>query len=139
MRILSIIIFIPVLSFAADAPAPAEAQPYALTASTVPKEVAVGTAAQYQLSLAPKPGWVLKTVTPFKVGLSGSDGLKLDKTKFASSDFVDPKTDTKVLQTGISALSPGKKTVTADLSFFLCTPELCQRFTDKNVLEINVK
>ena len=115
-----------------------ESPPYAIEFSISPKAVDQA-GAELKLTIAPKNGWVLKKQTPFKVTLSPSDGIRLGQSTFDSKDFTDPEAKSKTIGTKIQRESPGPKKISANLSFFLCSAEICQRFTDKAELSFSAK
>jgi len=104
---------------------------YTVVAATNPEAVKKDAAATYAITITPKAPWVLKPETPLKITLAPSDGVKVDKTTLTSKDLVDPKTNAKSVETGIAASTVGEHTVAADMSFFLCKEDICQRFRDK--------
>ena len=70
----------------------------------------------------------LKTNTPFKAMVKGSDGVAVSKDKYTAKDFVDEKAAAKTIKTEFTASKSGEGTVNADLTFFLCTDEICKRY-----------
>ena len=111
---------------------------YDVSVNTTPASPKVGDSIQYNITITPIEPQVLKVETPFKTSLSATAGLKLEQEKFASKDFVDPKTAAKSLQTKAKVLASGKQAITAEMSFFLCTKEICQRYEHKVQHELNV-
>ena len=103
---------------------------YTVDAITTPDTVTAGNAAELKITITPKAPWVLKTTTPMKVTLEASDGVKLAKKKLSNKDIIDAKSKAKSVKTGFES-DPGDKKIDAKLSFFLCTEEICQRYTDK--------
>ena len=112
---------------------------YLLTPATEPTPLSVGKSCQYKITIAPKSPWVLKTVTPLKADLKATDGIKLMKTTLTAADIVDPKPSAKTITTGCEAQKKGAQTIAAELSFFLCTDQICQRFIDKVDLALDVQ
>jgi hypothetical protein len=116
-----------------------EDKPYTLTTAAEPSPVATGKPCAYQLSIAPKAPWVLKTATPLKVKLAATAGLKLDKSALTWDDVVDAHSEVKAVRTGCLGAAKGEQKVDADLTFFLCTEEICQRYADKVALPVQVQ
>lgn len=110
---------------------PAVPKDYELKAAIVPESVSAGQAARYQLTITPHAPWVLKTETPFDVRLSASNGVTLEKAKLTAKDFADPKAEAKVVASGFSAPAGTGHNIVADMSFFLCSQEICKRERDK--------
>ncbi|MBI5509527.1 MAG: hypothetical protein HY903_12315 [Deltaproteobacteria bacterium] len=113
-------------------------KPYVITPAAQPSPIGVGKPCEYQLTIAPKAPWALKTSTPLKVALRPSDGLKLAKATLSAADVVDPKPEAKTLRTDCEVVKGGTQAVSADLSFFLCTDQICQRYIDKANLQMQV-
>ena len=114
-------------------------RPYIIAPAAEPAPVATGKPCQYRLSITPKAPWHLKTTTPLKVQLASTAGLKLTKTTLTWQDAAESTGDAKAVQTGCEGAKAGMQKVDADLSFFLCTDEICQRQTDKVSLPVQVQ
>ncbi len=112
---------------AENAPA---AKSYTLAAAVTPPAPKVNEAGQWTLTITPTPPWVLKVETPFTATLKPSPGVTVDKSSLRAADFVDPKSAAKSLRTGFVASSAGDHVITTELTFFLCTDEICQRQKD---------
>ena len=97
-------------------------------AYTVEGEVASGKAGACALTITPKGKQTLKTNTPFKAMVKGSDGVAVSKDKYTAKDFVDEKTPAKTIKTAFTASKAGEGSVNANLTFFLCTDEICKRY-----------
>ena len=84
------------------------------------------------MTITPKGKQTLKTNTPFKAMVKGSDGVAVSKDKYTAKDFVDEKAAAKTIKTEFTASKAGEGTVNADLTFFLCTDEIkgsdCKRY-----------
>lgn len=104
---------------------------YTVVATTNPEAVKKDAAATYAITITPKAPWVLKPETPLKITLAPSDGLKVDKTTLTGKDLVDAKAEAKSVTTGVAAGAAGEHKIAADMSFFLCKEDICQRFQDK--------
>jgi hypothetical protein len=111
---------------------------YTVETATDPSAVAAGSQAVFQITITPKAPWVLKTTTPMKITLEGSDGVKLAKKKLSNKDITDAKNAAKSVKAGFEATHKGSQHIDADMSFFLCTEEICQRYTDKAGAEFTV-
>ena len=91
-------------------------------------DITSGKAGACALTITPKGKQTLKTNTPFKAMLKGSDGVTPAKDKYTAKDFVDEKTPAKTIETEFTASKAGEGTVNAILTFFLCTDEICKRY-----------
>jgi hypothetical protein len=126
------------VALAEEAPAP-KPKEYDIQAKLDPAAVAPNASAKYVLTIAPKAGYKFKVETPFQATLAPSGDLKLAKTAFTSKDFDDPKTDAKSISTTVTAGAAAQQQITADVTFFICSDELCQRFKEKLSLPVVVK
>lgn len=121
------------------APAAHAKNKYTLEVKSDPAEVKQGAKATYEITITPAEGYVLKVETPFKATLKSSDGLTLEKTKFSAKDFADPKAPSKSVKTAFSASKAGPAEIQADVTFFICNDQLCERFQAEPKLTLSVK
>ncbi len=96
-----------------------------------PKAVTAGSPASCEVTVTPAAPWVLKAETPFTAVLSADAGLKVDKARLDGKDFVDPKSPAKSVRTACVAENAGEHTLSAKLSFFLCSHEICKRMVSE--------
>ncbi len=102
---------------------------YTVAAATDPVAVTKDTPANYAITITPKAPWVLKSETPLKISLAPSEGVEVDKATLTAADLEDvAEGGSKLLKTAVAASSAGEHTIAADLSFFLCKADICQRF-----------
>ena len=113
------------------------AKSYEIATVFEPAAPKAGAEAFVHFTISPKGDYVLKNETPFKLLLSSPSGVELPKTKFTAEDFVDPKATAKGVKIPFKA-GKGKHAIAGDLTFFLCTVELCERFTDKVTIAVAV-
>jgi len=95
-----------------------------------PSSVTAGQDTAYAITIVPKGEWKLKDTTPFKVILHTSDGVRPKQIKFNAKDFKDGEGSARGIETTFIAPS-GHHFIEAEMAFFLCTAEICQRFTAK--------
>ena len=91
-------------------------------------DIAAGKTAACALTNTPKGKWTLKSNTPFKLMVKGSEGVTVSKDKYTAKDFADQKTPAKTINTDFTAAKAGDGAVNANLTFFLCTDEICKRY-----------
>lgn len=91
------------------------------------------------ITISPREGFELKTATPFKALLVGSQTLELSRTTFNNKDFADPKAAAKSVQSSFIPAQTGQQSISADLTFFICNDELCERLKDQAKVDFNVK
>lgn len=112
---------------------------YGIDTSGSSAEVAIGQDGVIKLVLTPKNGTKIHPQAPLEVKLSQPEGIKLEKRKLGRSDIADKEAKEPALQTELSGQKAGSYNVDADVSFFLCTDEWCQRMTDRVSIAIKVK
>jgi hypothetical protein len=111
---------------------------YTVNTSLDPDSLGAGQEAELKITITPKEPWVLKTQTPFRAKLSCGSPCNVSKDVLTAEDMVDPKSAEKTVSARLSSNAEGKHKVDADLQFFLCTDEICQRYTDKTAAEFEV-
>ena len=102
---------------------------YSIEVSLAPKTPKAGEEARVVITITPEAPYVLKTTTPMKIQLECTEGCSLDKDQLTAKDITDPNSKAKAVATELTA-KPGKHRLDGDLSFFLCTDEICARKTD---------
>jgi hypothetical protein len=110
-------------------PSSEPAKDYTLNVVT-PVQAAVGAPTEIVLTITPKAPWALHTETPFSANLSATTGLSLAKARLDAKDFLDPKADSKSVKAAVTATVAGEHTLSAELSFFLCTDTVCKRLKE---------
>jgi len=135
MRSTTLALSILLLAFGADAFAKSAAE-YDL--KVTPAKAPKGSPTDFAITISPKEGWVLTTETPFKIKLKSPESIALTKAELSSKDFKDPKSAAKSVGTTFTAASSGKHQIEADMMFFLCTKEICKRFTAQHAQSIVV-
>jgi hypothetical protein len=98
---------------------------FTIVAATDPATVKTTADANFTITITPTPPWVLKAETPLKVTLAPSEGVEV-ATAVLTAKHLD--TATGSVRTGLAAKRTGQHTVAADMSFFLCKEDICQRF-----------
>jgi hypothetical protein len=96
-----------------------------------PKVVTTGAAAACEVTITPQAPWALKIETPFSARLEADPGLTVAKTQLDKADFVDPKASAKTVRTSCTASAAGDHQLRANLSFFLCSHEICKRMQEQ--------
>ncbi len=112
---------------------------YTLAAGSEPAPVTSGSEARYAITISPKAPWVFKTTTPLKIVLTASNKVKLAKSELDAKDILDPDAVPKSVTTTFTAGAKGEHKITALLTFFLCTDEVCKRYSDKIESSVRAK
>ncbi len=81
------------------------------------------------ITIVPKSPLVLKTTTPLAIALECTEGCTVEKPKLDAEDIVDAKTSAKTVRSPLK-VRRGRHRLDGELSFFLCTDEICRRQTD---------
>lgn len=128
-------------AFADDAPKKkdrATKDDYRIDVSGSSSEVRVGDDGVIKLVLVPKNGTKIQPQAPLEVKLSEPDGLVVEKRKLGRGDLADKDAKEPSLSTSVRGQKAGSYAVDADVSFFLCTDEWCQRMTDRVSIPVKV-
>ncbi len=112
---------------------------YKIDVSGSSSEVKVGEDGVIKLVLVPKNGTKIHPQAPLEVKLSEPDGIQLEKRKLGRGDVADKAAKDPSLSTAVSGRKAGSYNVDADVSFFLCTDEWCQRMTDRVSIPVKVR
>ena len=132
MRLFPLVLLLTAATGSADPPPPQQEPPsepknYTATAGVQPNTVPVGQPARLTLTITPQSPWVLKNETPFTAVVTAPQGVSVAKDKLGSKDFQDPKAPAKSVGTELTASAAGTYTVNAELTFFVCSSDLCKR------------
>ena len=73
------------------------------------------------------------------VDLTPTEGVALSQKTLTQKDIVDAKTKAKTVATKLTGTAPGDQKISASLTFFLCTDEICQRYKDQTETALKVK
>lgn len=111
---------------------------YRIDVSGSSAELQVGQDGVIKLVLVPKNGTKIHPQAPLEVKLSEPDGIQLEKRKLGRGDVADKEAKDPALSTAVSGRKAGSYSVDADVSFFLCTDEWCQRMTDRVSIPMKV-
>lgn len=118
--------------------APLQPTNYELRVAASPTHLEAGQPASYTLTIVPKGEYVLKEETPLSLKLVGSEGVTLAQNTFNNGAIAGQPTPEKTVSAEFKA-TPGTHTIDGELSFFLCTPKLCERFTATPKLAFKVE
>ena len=88
----------------------------------------VGDTTKVTCNIRPKAPYVIKTATPFSARLRPSAGLQVDKETFGNKDFVDAHPGE--IAFNATAKAAGAQRIDVDVTFFLCSEQLCERTKD---------
>jgi saccharopine dehydrogenase-like NADP-dependent oxidoreductase len=125
------------VALATDKEAKINPDEQALLTLTAPSDVKVKQKGEISFAIAPEKGWKVSLEAPLSVKLKGAGKLIIGKRKLGVKDG---SKDGKgfILKTSIEGASAGTDTVTASAVYFLCTDEVCKRFTATRELAVKV-
>lgn len=104
-----------------------------------PAKLKNGKSAELSLRIKAHEGWKLSLEAPLSIKLTAPDNLKLKKAKLGAADASGDKKGTDVrFPTTVTAAAKGKGTVQAKIVYFMCTEEVCKRFTAKKEVALQV-
>ena len=116
-------------------PADAAAAAYTLDVPTAPIKVKKGQAGTARIAVVPRGDGHVDPNAPAQVSLSAGPALELSKAKLSKEDA---RFENKGLQFDLpfTAKAAGPETLKANLTFFICTANLCER--QKKEVVVNV-
>jgi hypothetical protein len=109
----------------------------ALLTLAAPSAVKVKQKSEISFAIAPEKGWKVSLEAPLSVKLKGAGKLILGKRKLGVKDG-SKEGKGFILKTTIEGASSGTDTVTASAVYFLCTDDVCKRFTATRELAVKV-
>jgi hypothetical protein len=107
-----------------------EIKDYEISVNVDTTALKMGDAGRCSFTIHPRLPWTLKSNTPFEGTVTATSGLELLKAKLTSKDFADLKPADKTLVIPFNVHELGLQRVTTDVSFFLCTEQVCQRYKE---------
>lgn len=137
MKTLKALSFASVLLFACKGEAATDVkQLYSVEASAAP--VNAGGTGTLHLAVKPKAGAHVKAETPFRAKLEATGPVALQKTELKYADHVRVENEGPVFEVPFEAKSAGKGEIKADMTFFVCTAESCNRTTEQVTVPVQV-
>jgi len=103
-----------------------------------PKSLKVAEKGTLLVTIVPEKEWKISQEAPTQIRLSDNGKVTFDKAKLRIEDgTMDGKTFS--VRSGISGKASGASTVTAKITYFMCTATVCKRFTAKRSVDIAVQ
>lgn len=109
----------------------ASAEDYEIDLQQTTTALSAGSDGVFVLSIRAKNGTKLHSQAPLEVSVQSNDAIQLEKQKLGRSDAKQIDDSATELRTPFRARQSGTHTLSAELSFFLCTETWCQRMTDR--------
>jgi hypothetical protein len=91
------------------------------------------------IQITPGSGFHMNKEFPTSLSLSAPDGVTLDKQKLSSKDASKWEEQGGAFEIIYTAAQPGKKIVTGEIKFAVCSATSCDPKKSKVSFEINVK
>src|SRR5581483_9464270 len=97
---------------------------FKVKASLASPDVAVGHSTKLKVNFDVAEGAHISDEAPLTIKLSG-DGVSFEKPVLHYADSLQPRGPAPKFEEQLTASAPGSHTVDIDLSFYVCTAELC--------------
>lgn len=101
--------------------------------------VKAGETGTFHVAIRPNGEAHVKPETPFRGKISATGPITVSKTQIAYADHVKVENQGPVFEIPFQATGPGSGEIKADLTFFVCTAELCQRTTNQVSVPVQVQ
>ena len=111
---------------------------YKVKASVASPQVAVGQSTALEVQFEVAKDAHISDEAPLTIKLSG-EGVSFEKPVLHYADSLKPRGPAPRFQEQLTATTPGSHTVEIDLSFYVCTAELCNRATDHRKVTLAAK
>lgn len=110
---------------------------YKVEASVSP--VKAGETGTFHLAIKPQGDAHVKPETPFRGKISATGPITVSKADIGYADHSRVENQGPVFDLPFQATGPGTGEIKADLTFFVCTAELCQRTTNQVTVPVQVQ
>lgn len=110
---------------------------YRVEASASP--VKAGETGTFHVAIRPTGEAHVKPETPFKGKISATGPIEVSKTEIGYADHSKIENQGPVFDIPFQAKATGSGELKADLTFFVCTAELCQRTTNQVSVPVQVQ
>jgi hypothetical protein len=91
------------------------------------------------IQITPGSGFHMNKEFPTSLSLNAPEGVTLDKQKLSSKDASRWEAEGGAFDVAYTALQPGKKLVTGEIKFAVCSATSCDPKKSQVSFEINVK
>jgi hypothetical protein len=98
----------------------------------------VGAKSTATLRIVASEGSHVSDEAPLKIALKG-DGVKLDKELLHTADIADGRGASPRFDLPITGDRKGDATITAEMTFIVCTKELCEREQEQVTIPVRVQ
>jgi hypothetical protein len=110
---------------------------YKLSVSAPSAKVSAKSSAK--ITVVPTDGFKMNLEYPTKVTLNAPAGVSLEKAKLTAKDAVQLDKSAAVFDVAFTASEPGKKTITGEMKFAVCTENSCDPQTQAISFDVDVK
>ncbi|MBM64639.1 MAG: hypothetical protein CMH55_00210 [Myxococcales bacterium] len=105
-----------------------------------PDKLKKGSSGELAITISAREGWKLSLEAPLSIKLSAPGNLSLKKTKLGVNDAAPDKAKKNYsFPTTVTGTASGAAKVEANITYFMCTEEVCKRFKAKKEVALQVK
>jgi hypothetical protein len=103
-----------------------------------PKSLKVAEKGTLAVTIVPEKEWKISQEAPTQIRLSDNGKVSFEKAKLRIKDgAMDGKTFR--VSSAISGKASGASTITAKITYFMCTATVCKRFTANKTVDVAVQ
>jgi len=107
---------------AAEAP-----RSYRIATDGTTRRLSPGAEGRLVLAIVPQKGRHVNPAAPLQIVLSGTRGLKLSRRQLDHGDALDPGSDGPRFEVPFTATAAGAQKARAQLEFYVCSKEWCEK------------
>ena len=111
---------------------------YTVKAKLAAAEVKVGEAATLEVKFDVAKDAHISDEAPLSIKLTG-DGVSFEKPVLHYADAQKPAAAGPTFKEAVTASAPGTHTVELEMSFYVCTAELCNKATEHQKIKLSAK
>ena len=105
-----------------------------------PVKLNKGKSGELAVTISAREGWKLSLEAPLSIKLTAPGNISLKKTKLGVKDAAPDKAKKNYsFPTTVTGTASGTAKVEANITYFMCTEEVCKRFKAKKEVALQVK
>lgn len=105
-----------------------------------PKTLTKGKSGELAVTISAREGWKLSLEAPLSIKFKAPGNITLKKTKLGVKDAAPDKTKQNyAFPTTMTGTGSGAAKVEANITYFMCTEEVCKRFKAKKEVALQIK
>ncbi|HZF50390.1 MAG TPA: hypothetical protein VE093_17150 [Polyangiaceae bacterium] len=110
---------------------------YKLSVSAASAKVSAKSSAT--ITVVPTDGFKMNLEYPTKVTLNAPAGVSLEKAKLTAKDAKQLDAKAAIFDVAFTASEPGKKTITGEIKFAVCTENSCDPKSQQIAIDVDVQ